>query len=396
MRLVATGLLVFAAIVFLVTYGHGGVLGYVNAGAEASMVGAVADWFAVTALFRHPLGLPVPHTAIIPERKNMIARSLEDFVSDNFLTADNVKSRLEAADVARRIGRWLADPDHSARVIRESAPALGRAVQSVRDEEVRDLLDRVLLPRLKREEVSPLLGHLLDGVLDDRSHVGLVDLGVRELHTWVQTHPDEVTALLRQRAPWWSPTWVDDQVSARIYAEILKWLQEVRDDPDHRMRHSLDNLLRELAHDLQHNPDTMASAEHLKERLLEHPSVATSLVSLWGSAKRALVDALADEDGELRARMTRALVDVGTRLVEDEQLRRSVDRRIGDAVGHLVTTYGREITTVISETIDRWDGQEASRKIELHVGRDLQFIRINGTVVGGLVGVLIHAVTHLL
>lgn len=396
MRIVATSLLVLAAVIFVLTHGHHGVWGYVNAASEAAMVGAVADWFAVTALFRHPLGLPIPHTAIIQERKDTIARSLEDFVTDNFLTADNVKSRLASAQVARRVGAWLGDPAHADRVVAESAPALGRAIGSIRDSEVRELLDKVLLPRLKREEVSPLLGHLLEGVVQDRSHVGFVDLAVRELHAWVAGHQQVVTDLVRQRAPWWSPTWVDEQVSLRIYQEILNWLQDVRDDPDHRMRQSLDEFLQALAGDLQHNPETMANAERLKEHLLEHPSVSTSLVSLWGSVRIALADALADPDGELRARMARALVDLGNRLENDPAWRDAADRRVADAVGHLVSTYGREITTVISETIERWDGQEASQKIELHVGRDLQFIRINGTVVGGLVGLIIYSIAQFL
>ena len=396
MRLVATGLLVVAAVVFLITHGADGALGYVNAAAEAAMVGAVADWFAVTALFRHPLGLPVPHTAIIPERKDTIARSLEDFVTDNFLTADTVKQRIESARIGHRVGSWLAVPGNAQRVVHESAPALGRAVGSIRDAEVKDLLDQVLLPRLRREQFAPLAGHLLAGVVQDRSHTPLVDLAFRELHQWVLTHPDQVTDILRQRAPWWSPTWVDEQVSLRVYQEVVRWLAEVRDDPDHRMRAALDDLLNGLARDLQENPETMASAERLKERLLEHPSVSEALLSLWGSARRALTEALADPEGELRARLARALTDVGVRLRDDDAWRSAFDARVADAVGHLVSTYGREISTVISGTIERWDGREAADKIELHVGRDLQFIRINGTVVGGLVGLLIHTLSQLL
>ena len=396
MRTIALGLLVLAAVVFVLTHGHGGGWGYVNAAAEAAMVGAVADWFAVTALFRHPLGLPVPHTAIIPERKDSIGRSLEDFVTDNFLTAENVQMRLAAAQVPLRIGGWLTRPGNAERVVRESAPALARGLQSVDDQEVADLLERIVLPRLAREPIAPLGGHLLEGILQDRSHVGLVDLAIREIYVWVQENEDTIASIIGARAPWWSPKWLDDTVIARIHVELMSWLKDVRDDPDHQMRQALDHFLGQLAHDLQHDPSTMAKAESLKEHVLAHPSVSASLVSLWGSVRQAIVEALLDEHGELRARLVRALRDLGGRLTTDAELRESLDRRLGDVAGHVVSTYGHEISTVISQTIDRWDGDEASRRIELHVGRDLQFIRINGTVVGGLVGLLIHALAQFL
>ena len=396
MRAVALGLLVFAAVVFVVTHGRDGVWGYVNAASEAAMVGAVADWFAVTALFRHPLGLPIPHTAIIPKRKDSIATSLEDFVTENFLTEENVRTRLDSAQVPRRLGVWLQQPGNAERVVAEASPALAKAVASIKDDEVRHLLDSILLPRLGREPVGPLAGHLLEGIVEDGSHRGLVDIGVRELHDWALANEATITALLGQRAPWWSPKWLDDTVTARVHVEIVKWLADVRDNPHHSARVALDNLLATLADDLQHDDDTIAKAEALKERFLTHPSVGNSLVSLWGSVRRAVIDALDDPDGELRARLVVALGDLGARVESDDELRASLDRRLGETVGYVVRTYGRELSTVISQTIDRWDGNEAAQRIELHVGRDLQFIRINGTIVGGLVGLLIYSLSQLL
>ena len=396
MRFVATGLLVLAATVFVATHGHGGVWGYVNAASEAAMVGAVADWFAVTALFRHPLGLPIPHTAIIPERKDSIGENLEEFVTENFLTADNVQERLAGAQVARRIGEWLAEPVNARRVVDQSAPALARAVGNIKDEDVKGLLDRVLLPRVAREPVSELLGTLLEGIVDDGSHHGLVDLTARELHAWVRDNRSSVTSIISERAPSWSPKWLDDTVSTRLHTEIVKWLEDIRDNPNHPVRGALDNVLRQLADQLQHDPDTMQQTEALKVRLLSHPNVSTSLLSLWRSGQTVLVDALNDPDGDLRVRLARLIGDTGQRLVTDPELQAAVDRRISEVAGHLVSTYGRELSSVISQTIQRWDGKEASERIELHVGRDLQFIRINGTVVGGLVGLLIYTVSQFL
>lgn len=396
MRLVAGSLLVLAAIIFVVTHGHGGVWGYVNAAAEAAMVGAVADWFAVTALFRHPLGLKVPHTAIIPERKDSIGHSLEDFVTDNFLTAENVQQRLATAQVPLRVGRWLAEPANARRVVNESAPSLAKGINSISDTEVGDFLGRVLLPRLAREPVSPILGSLLEGVVKDGSHRQVVDLVVRELHDWVRDNEETVVSLIGSRAPWWSPRWLDDTVAARLHIELVRWLADIRDTPDHQVRRAVDDLLAKLADNLQNDPTTMERTEQLKVRVLSHPSVGDSLVSMWQSVKRVVVEALEDPDSDLRERLVRAIGDLGGRIVSDDELRASLDRRLGEMTGHIVTTYGHEISTVISQTIERWDGEEASKRIELHVGRDLQFIRINGTVVGGLVGLVIYTLAQLL
>jgi uncharacterized membrane-anchored protein YjiN (DUF445 family) len=368
----------------------------VNAAAEAAMVGAVADWFSVTALFRHPLGLKVPHTAIIPERKDSIGHSLEDFVADNFLTAENVQQRLATAQVPLRAGRWLARPANASRVVTESAPALAKGINSISDAEVGDFLGRIVLPRLAREPVSPLLGSLLEGVVRDDSHRQLVDLVVRELHDWVRDNEATVTSLIGSRAPWWTPRWVDDTVATRLHTELVRWLADIRDTPDHQVRQAIDDLLAKLADNLQNDPTTMERAEQLKVRVLSHPSVNDSLVGMWQSVKRFVVESLEDPESDLRARLVRALSDLGGRIVTDDALRASLDRRLGEVTGHVVTTYGHEISTVISQTIERWDGDEASQRIELHVGRDLQFIRINGTVVGGLVGLVIYSLSQLL
>jgi uncharacterized membrane-anchored protein YjiN (DUF445 family) len=396
MRLLALSLLVIAAVVFLLTRGRGGGWGFVAAAAEAAMVGAIADWFAVTALFRHPLGLPVPHTAIIPERKAALGASLEAFVTENFLTEENARSRLGSADVTRRIGRWLSREPNAQRVVAEAAPPLGRALRSVRDEEVRSFLDEALLPRLGEEQLSPVAGHLLESVVVDGAHHGLVDLALVEGHQWLRANYDTVAADVAARAPWWSPQWLDDKVVERVHHEAVAWVADVRDDPAHPARHALDALLAQLGDDLQHDDATRRRAERFKERMLAHPGVADGLVAVWDAIRTVVVDALDTPDSILRRRASGAVVSLGERLVSDDRLRTRVDAHLADAVGHLVTTYGGEIATVISQTVDRWDGKEAAERIELHVGKDLQFIRINGTVVGALVGLAIQAVDVLL
>jgi uncharacterized membrane-anchored protein YjiN (DUF445 family) len=394
MRLVAVTLLLAAAVVYLATLRAPayGLWGYVNAGAGAAMVGALADWFAVTAIFRHPLGVPIPHTALVPKRKAELGRSLQDFVAQHFLTEEVVRGRLLAAEVPLRLGVWLGDAEHRTRAMTEIVRVARAAVGRVREDEVRAFVEDVLLPRLVREPVSPIAGDLLDAVVADHAHQGLVDLVAGEVHEWLSDNPKVFAALISDRAPWWTPAWVDEKVITWTYQQALAWLQDIRLDPQHPTRQALDALLLRLAHDLQHDEEVMARAESLKARLLQHPQVGDTAVSLWRSLRTSLLAAMDDPTSALYGRLDRWLGELGSRLVSDASLRSRLDSDLGDAVSFMVTTYGDELATVISHTIDQWDGDAASERIELLVGRDLQFIRVNGTVVGALAGLAIHAI----
>ncbi|WP_300462085.1 DUF445 domain-containing protein [uncultured Nocardioides sp.] len=396
MRAVALGLLLLAALVFVLTHDRDGFWGFVNAGAEASMVGAIADWFAVTALFRHPLGLPIPHTALIPRRKDELGRGLEEFVGENFLSEEVVRERVLGARVSSRVGDWLVEPDNSRRVAEEAAEVIGVALSKVRDEHVRSLVEDALVPRFREEPISPLLGNLLAESMRDDLHHGLVDLALEELHGWLVDNPDTVTEVIGERAPWWAPPSINDRVTSRIHLELVRWVADIRDQPRHRARAALDSMLRQLAEDLQHDEGTMARTEALKERLLDRPQVIATAISLWEALRHALTDSLDDPEGAVRLRMRTELERFARRLVDERALRERLDGLAADAVVFAVERYGSELTQVITHTIERWDGKEAAQRIELHVGRDLQFIRINGTIVGGLVGVLIHTVVVLL
>jgi uncharacterized membrane-anchored protein YjiN (DUF445 family) len=396
MRTVATALLVAAAVVFLATLHRGGFLGFVNAGAEASMVGAMADWFAVTALFRHPLGLPIPHTALIPRRKDDIGQSLEEFVGENFLAEQVLRERIAIVQPARRVGNWLAVEANARALVDEVSSVAADVLGRVRDDHIAELVNDVIVPRLAEEPVAPLLGGALEGALADNLHHGLVDLGLVELHDWLVANQETVADVLGERAPWWIPPALRDQATARIHVEIVRWVADIRDEPFHRARLALDKLLAELADSLQHDPATQERAEQFKNRLLTHPQVIATSIQLWDAFRRALTTALRDEDSALRARLVAEATRFGARLREDTALRERLDALAADATVYVIKRYGKEATAVITHTIERWDGREASRRIELHVGRDLQFIRINGTLVGGLVGVVIHAVASVL
>ena len=395
MRSLAVGLLVLAAVVYLLTLDQVGFLGFVNAGAEASMVGAIADWFAVTALFRHPLGLPIPHTALVPKRKNDLGRSLEEFFGENFLQESIIRERVVAADVSRRIGDWAARPENARRVVDEVTEIAGIALSKVGDRQVTELVEAVLVPRFREEPIAPLLGTFVVEVVRDDLHHGVVDLALEELHRWLVENPDTVRDVLSERAPWWAPPRLNEAVTTRIHTETVRWIDDIRQDPLHHARSAVDSMLAQLGQDLLFDVDTQARAEGLKNRLLDHPQFTSTGISLWNALRKALLGALHDPDGQLRRRLQAELVAFAERLTVDEELRRRLDGMAADAAVFVVERYGAELTTVITSTIERWDGKEAADRIELHVGRDLQFIRINGTIVGGLVGVLIHTVAVL-
>ncbi len=396
MRLVALALLVFAAVVYLLTHGGEGVWGFVNAGAEASMVGAIADWFAVTALFRHPLGLPIPHTALIPKRKDDLGRSLQEFVGENFLQEQIIRDRVAVAEVSKRVGVWLAEPANARRLVDEAAEVTAIGLGKIKDHHIEELVRDALVPRFKDEPIAPLLGSLLAEVVRDDLHHNLVELTLEELHRWLVSHEETFTDLLADRAPWWAPPQLNDRVTAKVHTEAVRWVAEIRADPVHPSRAALDSMLAQLAEDLLTDPHTQERAERLKERLLEHPQFLATGISMWNALRRVLLASLRDPDGAVRRR---ALIEVSRfsdTLASDRALREKLDTLVADMVVFGVERYGTELTAVITHTVQRWDGREAAERIELHVGRDLQFIRINGTLVGGLVGVLIHAVSVVL
>ena len=391
MRTLAVSLLVFAAVVYALTLDQDGFLGFVNAGAEASMVGAIADWFAVTAIFKHPLGLPIPHTALIPKRKEMLGRSLEEFVGENFLQEAVIRERLDAAKLSSRVGAWLGDERNARRICDEVASVLQLGLSRVRDEDMAAIIQEALLPRLLEEPVSPVAGSLLEEVVRDGAHHGLVDLTLEEAHRWLSENEETFTEVVKERAPWWAPPALNDRVTRRLHVEALAWIDDIRRDPFHHARAALDSALAKLAEDLQHDPETQERMERLKNRVLSHPQLLVTATSLWNAFRRALLASLDDPDGPVRNRALSELTAFADRMQHDLRLQQRLDGYAADFTVFLVSRYGDELTSVITQTVNRWDGREAARRIELHVGRDLQFIRINGTIVGGLVGVVIHA-----
>jgi uncharacterized membrane-anchored protein YjiN (DUF445 family) len=400
MKAIATGALALMAVVFaLATWaersGAGTWAGYVAAGAEAGMVGALADWFAVTALFRHPLGLPIPHTAIIPRKKDLLGQSLGDFVGENFLSGEVVRSRLRAVRIAGRLGAWLADPAHTDRVTAELATALRGALTVLRDSDVQAVVGEALTRRANAQEVAPGLGRMLERVVADGGHRRAVDLVCERACEWLEVHRDSVMEAVSGGAPGWTPRFVDRRVGDRVYRELVRFVTEMRDMPDHPARGAVDRFLADFARDLREDPATRERVERLKREVLARPEVQELIASAWSSVRAMIVAAAEDERSELRLRARASLLSLGTRMAADGRLQGKMDGWVESAAVYVVTTYRAEVTSLITETVAGWDAGHTSRKIEAHIGRDLQFIRINGTVVGSLAGLAIHTVTHL-
>jgi uncharacterized membrane-anchored protein YjiN (DUF445 family) len=399
MKRVATGMLIGAAAVFAVCVivgdGHG-LWGYVQAAAEASMVGGLADWFAVTALFRHPLGIPIPHTAIIPRKKDQIGSALATFVQQNFLTESVVGERLAAAQVTRRFGEWLAEPRHAARIADEAGSALNGLANVIRDDEVRDAVAHFADRKLREVQLAPLLARVLDTVRESGQHQAALTAGLKGLMRFLDDNQALFRDRLSEESPDWVPNWVDDRVFARLFLGLQSFLADVTAQPDHELRRQFDRYLREYAVALRTDPEKAATIEKAKIDLLERPDVREWLSGLWAYLKRAILAGAVDPNSDLRRTVASLTVQVGTTLRDDPNLQATVDKSLRRLVGHVLARYSDDIAELISGTVARWDAADTGRRLELQVGRDLQFIRINGTVVGALVGVIIYAVSQVL
>ncbi|MUL81767.1 DUF445 domain-containing protein [Mycobacterium sp. CBMA247] len=406
MKLVALGFLIGATVVFLLcTWAQsrgaaaGGAapwIGYVRAAAEAGMVGALADWFAVTALFKHPLGIPIPHTAIIKRKKDQLGEGLGAFVRENFMSPEVIATKLRDAQVAGRLGKWLSDRSHAERVAAEVSTMLRVGVEMLRDEDVQHVLDRMIVKRIAEPKWGPPIGRVLSTLLEEGRQEALIQLLCDRAFQWSLNSGEVIERVIERDSPTWSPRWVDHLVGDRIHRELMDFTDKVRRNPDHELRRSATRFLFEFADDLQHDEATIQRAENVKEQIMGRDEVARAAETAWAAAKRIILESVDDPSSALRTRIADSVMRIGESLRDDAELRDKVDGWIIRGAKHLVAEYGTEITAIITETIERWDADEASRRIELHVGRDLQFIRINGTVVGSLAGLIIYSIAQLL
>jgi len=393
----ATGALVVVTVVFLASLLFDGTWAeYLRAAAEASMVGGLADWFAVTALFRHPLGLPIPHTAVIPERKDQFGQTLGDFVQRNFLSSDTIGERVRTARVAERAAAWLADPGNAANVAGRLADAAAWGIDLVEDDEVHVAIEHVVRRQAEATRLAPLAGRALRALTATDRHQEVLAAGMAALDRFLDENREALRTRYHRESPWWIPGAIDDRIFDRLVDGARRVLAEVAADPDHELRKELDRRLRDLADQLEHSPELLERGEHLKAELLGSPELRKWTRSLWEDAKTSLREQARDPDSEVRRRLATTVAGVGRRLQEDAALRTGVEEVAERGARYVAEHFHDEISGLVTSTVQRWDATETSGKLELLLGRDLQFIRINGTVVGGLAGLAIHAVAELL
>ena len=399
MRWLATGLLAAMAVLFVVTsllldaYPW---LGLIQAFAEAGLIGALADWFAVTALFRHPLGVPVPHTAIVPSRKDEIGRVLADFIRDHFLVRETVAARLESVDLAGRVGSWLASADHARLPGRDLSVALVWLLDAVDSAQLRAALGESLRGALDRAPLTSALEAALAVFASGEHSQALVDRLVQFGREQLQSNKQRIRERIAERSPWWLPKFVDREIYDQLIEEMQRILDEIGDDPNHPARAQFNARLGEVRAALSADPSLRERGQALKDEFLDHPAVRDYFHELWLRVSESLAASLRDPRSSSRAAIEGQLQSIGRRLRDDDEVNRRFNRWLRELILYLVDNYREPLSAFISDTIEQWDPAAASARIELYIGRDLQFIRINGTLVGGLVGVAIYLVWGLL
>src|SRR3954463_1558007 len=400
MKAAATGLLFVMAAVFATARAlepRYTWLGYVKAFAEAAMVGGLADWFAVTALFRHPLGLPIPHTAIIPRNKDRIGEALATFLKENFLIASVVARRMPNIDIAAAPGRFLQTPAGEGTRIRAGASRLIADIfESLDDERLGGIVKGAISTRLRKMELAPLLGHALASAINEDRHVPMLEAAIRWTARALDANEQLIRDMVRKKANWvLKLAGLDSKLADAIIDGLRKLTVEMSTDPAHPVRLKIEEALAQLANDLQIRPETRERVEAIKDQLLDNKSVGLWLDTLWQKGREAIIKAARNPDAVLAGKLGEILKSMGHTLESDARIRSAIKQSARRAVVGMAASYGSSIVRLVSDTIRGWDAQTVTNRLEAAVGRDLQYIRINGTLVGGLVGLILHVIDKL-
>lgn len=401
-KIFVTSLLVVMAVIYIACswrQSAGGApawVGYVRAASEAGMVGGLADWFAVTALFKYPMGIPIPHTAIIPNKKDQVADALSEFVSENFLNARTITDKVMRAGIPERLGTWLARPENARRVSAEAGTFSARMVEGIDPVEAERFINTHLVDKIAEPVWGPPVGRMLEGFFND----GKVEPVVDDVVSWARRRlgsmEGSITTMIDERMPRWAPQFAKDLVGERVYRELVSFMDDVDSTPDHEARVAIRRQIYQFSQDLQFNGEMITRVEALKADIMGSAAVTSAAAGMWEQFSASLLDACRREDSLLRRKATASIASFGAKLAEDPEVRAEAERRL-ERVTHFAAENGAgQIVGIIAETIQRWDGEEAADKIELMVGKDLQFIRLNGTIVGALAGLVIYTVSQIL
>ncbi|MGG1947839.1 DUF445 domain-containing protein [Trinickia sp. NRRL B-1857] len=372
-------------------------LGFVRALAEAAMVGGIADWFAVTALFRHPLGLPLPHTAIIPRNKDRIGENLAKFVETNFLAPDIISGKLARIDFAMQFAHWLAVPERGRQIAQWTLDFVPSLLSAIDDEDIRRFLHENVAERVRGVDTPLVVGTIADTLLEGDRHQAVVTELLEQLAQLFEEHKPLIRQRVRESTAWiWKKLSIDEKVSDNLIAVVDETLKDLSENPDHAWRRGFDDAIRDFVSQLRSSPDYLAKWEALKERLVEHPALKDYLANVWRDIKVWIESDATSPDSYLKARIEEGIAGIADGLLTDAAMREKLNAWLRETMLALVDGQRHAIARLISETVHHWDAATVTQKIELEVGRDLQFVRINGTVIGGFVGLLLHTLDVLL
>jgi uncharacterized membrane-anchored protein YjiN (DUF445 family) len=399
MKRVATSLLVVMVAVFfgaLYLERSFAWAGFVRAFAEAAMVGALADWFAVTALFRHPLGVPIPHTAIIRKNKDRIGASLGNFVENNFLTPEVIAGKLQTMDIPHRLALWLSDPNNAAEIADRITSTVPQLLNALKHDEIQRFLEENIASRVRALEVAPIAGNILSALTAGNRHQVLLDEGLRVAERILDNNRDFIRQKIEEESPWYVPKFVDEKIYEKIITKAEQTLREVNMNNEHELRQKFNAAMQTFIYNLRTSEEYKQKVEALKEDLLENPLVRQYFSSLWADVKNRIISDIERPESKIRAQIHDSLQSLSNALLEDESVRKRINAWLQETLLAMVIARKSEITSIISETVKKWDADTMSDRVELYIGRDLQFIRINGTLVGGTVGVIIYTIALLL
>ena len=396
MRIFATAMLAGMAAIFVAATGLTDMhpaWGFVRAFAEAGLVGGIADWFAVTALFRHPLGIPIPHTAIVPRNKDRIGDALANFLKDNFLTPSVVARRMQSLDVAGAVGRFLSQPPGEGRLRRGASRLLADILESLDQERLGGMVKAALAERMRRIDIAPLLGQTLEAAITEERHVPMVDGIVTWAGRTLDANEDLIRDMVHQRAGrFLRMVGLDEKLADAIVDGLRKLTIDMAVDPRHPLRAKAEEGLAHLAAGLRGDPEMMARVEAWKNEMIENEAVSAWLDGVWENSRAGLLKGARDPDAALAGKFGEAMRQLGETLQAEPRLKAAINQFARRATVGIVASYGDGIVKLVSETVRGWDASTISDRLEGAVGRDLQYIRINGTLVGGLVGLFIHSV----
>lgn len=388
-------LLVLMAALYLLSLGRPDWWPWLHAFAEAAMVGALADWFAVTALFRHPLGIPIPHTAIIARRKNEIGDSMAQFVAGNFLQAEVLSARLKTRNLAKILINWLRQPANRQQLV-SSTLALGSwAMSAIGEQRVKDFAARLLERQSAQLDLAKLAGRTLEFLTRNGRHQEILTQTLRFAIVALNENKEHIRSRIQGESPWWMPGFVDDKIVNELIGRIESLLFEMALDPEHELRRSFDMQIKKLSTELRHSEEYRLLGEKIKHDFLENTSLQEYLLQLWNDLANSLKDSAADPEAKIRKRMDQLLQTIALELQNDQAMQELVNQWLNMAIVRVVSENREAVSALISDTVRAWDPATTAQRVELAIGRDLQFIRINGTIVGGLVGLLLHALNSL-